>query len=75
MPGHPPIDLDDIVGSTSELWDRKGIAYLDYEPPSGEQGEIKLDDFVYDRPPTDQIYERIAGKFAERTTRTTTDDA
>ena len=58
VPGHPPITLDQITRIDKRLWDRKGIAYLDYEAP-GRSGRIKLDDFVYDRTPTDAIYERI----------------
>jgi hypothetical protein len=58
VPGHPPITIDQITRIDKRLWDRKGIAYLDYE--AGQmKGRIKLDDFVYDRPPTDMIYERI----------------
>jgi hypothetical protein len=62
-PGHPTIDLDDIKSVNNDLWDRKGIVWLKYETPRAEQGEIVLDDFIYDRPPTDQIYDRIAEKF------------
>jgi hypothetical protein len=63
VPGHPTIDLDDIKSVNNDLWDRKGIVWLKYETARGEQGEIVLDDFIYDRPPTDQIYDRIAEKF------------
>lgn len=62
-PGHPTIDLDDITSVNNDLWDRKGIVWLKYETAAGQQGEIVLDDFIYDRPPTDQIYDRIAEKF------------
>ena len=58
VPGHPPITFDQITRIDKRLWDRKGIAYVDYEA-DGRSGRIKLDDFVYDRPPTDRIYERI----------------
>jgi hypothetical protein len=59
IPGHPPVDLDEIVRVDRSLWDRKGIAYIDYEIADGRAGKMKLDDFVYDREPTDRIFERI----------------
>ncbi len=58
VPGHPPVSFDQITRIDKRLWDRKGIAYVDYEA-EGRTGRIKLDDFVYDRRPTDVIYERI----------------
>ena len=67
VPGHPTIDLDDIKSVNNDLWDRKGIVYLKYETPAGQSGEIVLDDFIYDRPPTDQIYDVIAEKFGLET--------
>jgi hypothetical protein len=60
VPGHPTIDLAEIKTVNNSLWDRKGIAYVAYETAQGQSGEIRLDDFIYDRPPTDRIYERIA---------------
>lgn len=63
VPGHPTIDLDDIKSVNNDLWDRKGIVWLKYETPNAQQGEIVLDDFIYDRPPTDSIYDVIAEKF------------
>jgi hypothetical protein len=60
IPGHPPIPLSAIRKIDKALWDRKGIATIEYEldqPPS--RGRFKLDDFVYDRGPTDQIMDRI----------------
>ena len=62
IPGHPTIDLNDIKSVNDDLWDRKGILFLDYKK-EGQQGQIVLDDFIYDRPPTDAIYDRIADKF------------
>ena len=41
-------------------WDKKGIAYLHYEigqPPTA--GVLKLDDFAYERKPTDEMLERV----------------
>ncbi|HEV8377746.1 MAG TPA: hypothetical protein VGP99_02770 [Tepidisphaeraceae bacterium] len=60
IPGHPPIPLSAIRKIDKALWDRKGIAYIEYEvgePPV--RGTFKLDDFVYEREPTDQIMARI----------------
>lgn len=60
VPGHPPIPLDSIRKIDKRLWERKGIAYIEYEPPgSAQRRQFKLDDFVYERQPTDAIFERI----------------
>jgi hypothetical protein len=59
VPGHPPVPLDAISELDKRLWDRKGIAYVGYELPDGRTGRLKLDDFVYQREPTDQIFDRI----------------
>ncbi len=60
VPGHPPIAIDQIRRIDRKLWDRKGIVFFDYELPDGKgTGRIKLDDFVYDRKPTDAIFARI----------------
>jgi len=58
-PGHPPVPLDRITELDKRLWDRKGIAYVGYEGPDGRQGRLKLDDFIYEREPTDAISKRI----------------
>jgi hypothetical protein len=31
VPGHPPIPLDKIQSVNREVWDRKGIAYIEYD--------------------------------------------
>jgi hypothetical protein len=77
VPGHPPVPLDKIQSINREAWDRKGIAYVEYdltEAPArassagpvayegirkGAQGTFKLDDFVYEREPTDKIFKTI----------------
>jgi hypothetical protein len=60
VPGHPPIPLNNIRKVDKRLWERKGIAYVEYEVPgSAERRQFKLDDFVYERQPTDAIFERI----------------
>ena len=59
IPGHPPVKISEITEINNTLWERKGIAKIKYATASGQSGEFKLDDFVYDRTPTDQIFERI----------------
>jgi hypothetical protein len=58
-PGHPPVPLDAITALDRRLWDRKGIAYLTYEVAGTSPRNLKLDDFVYQREPVDQIYQRV----------------
>ena len=62
VPGHPDVPLDAITQIDKSKWDRKGIAYLDYALQTGQKGRLKLDDFVYDRPPTDRILETIEAR-------------
>ena len=59
VPGHPPVPLDAITAIDKTHWDRKGIAWLDYELPNGKIGRLRLDDFIYQRVPTDDIYKRV----------------
>lgn len=60
VPGHDAVNFDQIRRLDKKLWDRKGIAYIDYEPSGGgELRRFKLDDFVYQRKPIDEIYDRI----------------
>ena len=56
--GHPAVPLASIKSIDDRLWDRKGIAYLDYDV-NGQSGTITLDDFVYQREPVDAIYESV----------------
>lgn len=58
VPGHPPVGLEDILEVDKHLWDRKGIAYVICKSSRGKI-RLRLDDFVYDRDPTDAIYARI----------------
>jgi hypothetical protein len=58
-PGHPPVPLDAIRSIDKTYWDRKGIAYVNYELANGQTGSLTLDDFIYDRQPTDDIFRRI----------------
>jgi hypothetical protein len=59
VPGHPPVPFENITEIDKRLWDRKGIVVISYDLGNGEQGKLKLDDFVYERDPTDEIYKRI----------------
>ena len=63
VPGHPPVPLDAIRAIDQSKWDRKGIAYIDYEV-QGKRGRLKLDDYMYQREPTDQIHDRILATVA-----------
>jgi hypothetical protein len=57
VPGHPPIPLNALRKLDRSKWDRKGIAVFDYQlPGTTTAGRFKLDDFVYQRKPTDQIF-------------------
>ena len=59
VPGHPPVPLDAIRSIDRTDWDRKGIAYLNYELINGKTGSARLDDFIYERKPTDEIFDYI----------------
>lgn len=65
VPGHPPMPLSAIQTIDRSKWDRKGIATVSYELKDTKQtGTFKLDDFVYDRAPTDKIFKVIENSFA-----------
>jgi len=57
-PGHPPVKMDQIVALDKRLWDKKDIAYVDYEAGPAK-GKIRLDAFVYQTDPIVKIYDRI----------------
>jgi len=59
LPGHPPVPLSSVTAIDRGKWDRKGIAYLDYQLPDGTAGRATLDDFIYQREPTDRIFDRV----------------
>jgi hypothetical protein len=60
VPGHPPIPLDCIRKIDKAQWERKGIVRMEYLLPGTLKPRwIKMDDFVYERQPTDQILEQI----------------
>jgi hypothetical protein len=60
VPGAEPIEFVDIRHIDKSRWDRKGIAIIHYQAhhPQRERA-YKLDDFAYNRKPTDEILERI----------------
>jgi hypothetical protein len=69
VPGHPPVPLDKIQAMNRERWDRKGIAFVKYDlsgaggpsapPTKADKHTFRLDDFVYDRGPIDEIFKQI----------------
>ncbi len=59
LPGHDPIDFADIQRLDKSRWERKGIATLYYQTATGSERSARLDDFAYERAPTDEIFERI----------------
>lgn len=60
VPGHPPVPLTAIRTIDKTKWDRKGIAYIDYQTAGMKQmASLKIDDFVYERGPTDAIVARL----------------
>jgi hypothetical protein len=59
-PGHPPVPLDAIRQLDMGSWERKGIAYVEYEAPgSSRAGRITLDEFVYQCDPIRAIVAHI----------------
>jgi hypothetical protein len=66
VPGHPPIPLDALREINRKKWERKGIAYIGYQLPGATKpATFKLDDFVYEREPTDQIFATIESALGE----------
>jgi hypothetical protein len=65
VPGAAPIDLGDIRRIDKSRWDRKGIAIVHYEAHNPRRSRsVKIDDFAYERKPTDEIVERIEAYLA-----------
>jgi hypothetical protein len=59
VPGHPPVPLSAMDSIDRTKWDRKGIAHVNYTLLNGTKGRLRLDDFIYEREPTDEIFKRI----------------
>ena len=55
-PGHPPSPLSSITRLDNALWERKGIAKVSYKLADGTEGNLTLDDFIYQRKPIDDIH-------------------
>ena len=64
VPGHPPVPLGNVREIDKSKWDRKGIAYVSYDAPGGKSGRLTLDDYIYERDPTDAILERVEAAVA-----------
>jgi hypothetical protein len=63
VPGHPPVPLDRITELDRSHWDRKGILFVHYALTDGAAiAKLKLDDFVYERRPTDAIVAALTGQ-------------
>ena len=62
VPGHPPVPIAAITGLHNARWDKKGVALFDYKLADGTTGQFKLDDFVFNRPPTDAIHDELIEK-------------
>ena len=58
-PGHPPVPLGRVESVNRKAWDRKGVADVAYALDGGKTGTVRLDDFVYQRPPIDAIFDRV----------------
>ncbi len=60
VPGAEPIEFVDIRNIDKARWDRKGIAIIHYQAHHPQrETSYKMDDFAYQRKPTDEILERI----------------
>lgn len=65
VPGHPPVPIGSITHIDNRSWSRKGIDYVHYKLDNGQSGVLKLDDFVYDRKPIDDIHDILAARRSE----------
>ncbi len=74
VPGHPPVHLDQITRIDKQLWDRKGIAYIEYDTGS-QSGRMRLDDFVYDAYPTRDIFKTVEAYTLARVAQATNEPA
>ena len=61
-PGHPPIPINALTGLNNVKWEKKGIALFDYKLPDGTAGTVRIDDFLFTRPPTDAIHDELVAK-------------
>lgn len=56
--GGVEVPFDKIISIDAVRWERKGIAHVWYDLGSGER-RVLIDDWKYDREPSDAIFERI----------------
>ncbi|MDB5331052.1 MAG: hypothetical protein JWP03_2203 [Phycisphaerales bacterium] len=61
VPGNPPVPLTSVRSIDKAKWDRMWIARVEYYDPAaaGLSKWLVLDDFIYERGPTDRIVEII----------------
>jgi hypothetical protein len=59
IPGGKTLDLSQVKSVDNTLWDRKGIAIVNYDG-----GSFKLDDFIYEAKPIRAIHEAIMKRVA-----------
>ena len=57
--------FDRIESIDTERWDRKGIAIVHYRNEAGQHKRITLDDWKFDREPTQTIYQQLQSKFGQ----------
>jgi len=65
IPGHGEIPLTEIRSIDKTRWERKGIAIVRYQAhhPQRERS-FNLDDFAYQRKPTDDILDQLEAYMA-----------
>jgi len=66
VPGHPPVPLECISTLDKTKWDRKGIAFAEYQLGTGQRGRFRLDDFIYDAHPIRDIVKQIEASILQR---------
>lgn len=64
-PASPPVPLSAITDVDTALWDRKGIARINYKLADGTTGILVLDDFVYEQKPIDAMYDHVLSKLGK----------
>lgn len=65
IPGQTTIELSDIREIDKTRWERKGIAVVHYQAHQPQRmRSFHLDDFAYQRSPTDDILERLEAYLA-----------
>lgn len=65
LPGREPIPLSSMTALDDTMWERKGIAHVEYKTAEGET-RARLDDFVYERGPIDKIHDRLKHVLAQK---------